>query len=274
MLIDYWLSEATRYIRFAPDRKAVQNELRAHYDDRVEALLARGMSGSEAKKAALAGMGDPNDIAAELGRIHAPWWGYLWKASRWAVVIAAVWLAFALYAAMEDPPSYRTPEIPARPGESYTYTTAASNTRTVDVLAAWEPEGSVKLGSYRLSAPMAWVEHWTYTPAEEEPRDVYRLMVYLKSSTWRLWEPSSGDQWMILNHTVTDSDGRRYLRENQEPDNNLFCSTYDGGPATVWYEVVLELDAPEDIPDWLDIPIGYGGDVLHLDLANEEVTVP
>lgn len=276
MNIRYWLDRATKEIRFAPDRKAVREELHAHYEDRLEAGLARGLAEYDAKKAAVAGMGDPDELARELGRIHTPWWGYLWRASQWALVIAAVWLLLSFYGNREDilTPGYYTPAIPAQPGDSYTYTTAADTTRTVDILAAWEPKGSVKLRGYRLSAPVAWAEHWTSAPAGEEPREVYTLMVCLKSSTWRLWEPSGGDQWMILNHAVTDSNGRRYLRENEEPDNNLFCSTYYGGPATVWYEIDLELDAPEDIPAWLDIPVGYSGDVLRLDLVNEEVSIP
>lgn len=276
MNIRYWLDRATKEIRFAPDRKAVREELQAHYEDRLEAGLAQGLAEYDAKKAAVAGMGDPDELAKELGCIHSPWWGYLWQVSRWSLVIAAVWLLFSFYGNREDilTPGYRTPEIPAQPGTSYTYTTAADTTRPVDVLAAWEPEGSVTLRGYRFSIPMAWVEHWTYTPTGEDPREVYRLMVYLKSSTWRLWERSSGDQWMILNHTVTDSNGRRYLRENEEPDNDLFCTTFQGSPTSIWYELYLELDAPDDIPAWLDIPVGYSGDVLHLDLLNEEVSIP
>ena len=102
------------------------------------------------------------------------------------------------------------------------------------------------------------------------------MIIGLKSTVWnwRLWERSSGDQWMILNHTAIDSNGQRYLRENEVPDNNLFCTTYYGGPLSMWYEIDLELDNPEDIPDWVDIPVGYSGDVLHLDLKEGRVTLP
>lgn len=77
-----WLNTATRKIRFGPDRKAVQRELEAHLEDLREA------SGLE-EGAALQAMGDPIEIAEELGRVHRPWLGYLWRASQIALAGAA-----------------------------------------------------------------------------------------------------------------------------------------------------------------------------------------
>ena len=78
-----WLDAATAKIRFSPDRKAVRRELEAHLEDLREA------SGLE-EDAALKAMGDPAGIAEELGRLHRPWWGYLWRTSQVILLLTAV----------------------------------------------------------------------------------------------------------------------------------------------------------------------------------------
>ena len=67
-----WLDTATAKIRFRPDRRAVRRELEAHLEDLREHT---GLT----EQAALEAMGDPGRIAEELGRIHRPWLGYLWR---------------------------------------------------------------------------------------------------------------------------------------------------------------------------------------------------
>lgn len=266
----HWLDRATARIRFAPDRAAVRRELESHIADRIDAAQGQGLDQTDARKAALAAMGDPEEVARELGAIHSPWWGRLWRCSQWLLALTALWLVVTLIGRWDDLwPDDTSPVLPAAAGSDYTYT-LADGEHTVHVLETWEPTGSVTLRGYRLSVPCAWVEQLT----TYEGQPLCRLMVSLESRTWRLWEPASGDQWMLLAHTVTDDQGRRYLRENEAPDRNLFCTTYQSGPAAIWYQLVLELDGPEDIPDRLDIPVGYSGDTLRLDLKNGEVLLP
>lgn len=78
-----WLDMAVAKIRFSPDRKAVRRELAAHLED------LRASSGLE-EDAALQEMGDPEPIAEELGRLHRPWWGYLWRSSQVILLLTAV----------------------------------------------------------------------------------------------------------------------------------------------------------------------------------------
>ena len=78
-----WLDTATAKIRFRPDRRAVRRELEAHLEDLREHT---GLT----EEAALEAMGDPGRIAEELGRIHRPWLGYLWRASQIALAGTAV----------------------------------------------------------------------------------------------------------------------------------------------------------------------------------------
>jgi len=274
----YWLDTAVGRIRFKADREAVRRELEGHLLDRQERYLARGMTETEAAGAAIGDMGDPAEIAEELGRIHSPLWGRLWRLSQWALVIAAACLVFSLSSEagnrLEYGSPYREPYVPGETVGTYTFTNEFGTERTVDMTALWRPKGSVKLGGYRWSAPVAWVERWEHDTPLAGPREALRLVICLKSSTWKLWEASSGDQWMILEHTATDSSGQRYLRENEEPDRNLFCRTYQSGPGAMWYEVDLELEAGAPLPAWVDIPVGFGGHTLRVDLEKGEVMAP
>ena len=78
-----WLDTATKKILFRPDRKAVRRELEAHLEDLREA------SGLD-EEAAAAAMGDPEALAEELGRLHRPWWGYLWRTSQIVLVLTVI----------------------------------------------------------------------------------------------------------------------------------------------------------------------------------------
>jgi len=94
-----WLSAAVGQIRFAPDREAVRQELKEHIEDKKADLLRifPDMTGSEAESRALSEMGDPEEIGTELGKIHKPWLGYLWKATGTLLKVLAAVLAFALF---------------------------------------------------------------------------------------------------------------------------------------------------------------------------------
>lgn len=85
-----WCSAAVERIRFAPDRREVYWELYAHMQDQYEELLTAGASEKEAEQETAAAMGDPEETARQLERIHRPFWGYALRAVRWCLLIAAV----------------------------------------------------------------------------------------------------------------------------------------------------------------------------------------
>lgn len=269
MNANYWLDRATRQIRYAPDRKAVRQELEDHILDRQESYIAQGLGEYEAQQKAVADMGDPNAIAEELGRIHAPWWGYLWKLSRVALVLVVIWFGISAFSHFRQDglPDYYTPFKP-QTGDMFTYASG----KTSRVLSTWELEGSVKLGGYRFSVPVAYLEHmepWTYEDGTNS-EGLYILRIYLRSGTWKLWEPSSLAQDMILAHTATDSRGLQYAY-GMEEGQDYMCYTYEGSPGVGWYEVKLYL--PDgNAPDWVNIPIGCSGDSLRVNLTEGVVT--
>ena len=267
MNAEYWLDTATGKIRFAPDRKAVRQELQDHLEDRMEAGKAKGLSAYEAEQAATAAMGDPAALAAELARVHSPWWGRLWRLSQWALAIALLVTVFSAVPRLWEDIRYdmQDPSFPLSVEEG-------SYTREY-VPEVWDIDGSVDLGHYRFTVSGAWVEEWTVSG--EDPYPVRQLVITLKANTWRFWEPLYASQFMILDNIATNDGSKVYYygadppAEAGEQPLSLFCEAFQRG-ATTWLRV--ELNQTRDmegwsVPDWVDIPVGYGGDVLRVDLS-------
>ena len=82
-----WCNSATVWIRFGPDRRKVSKELLDHLEDHRDALIAQGLSEQEATEKALECMGSPSDISVQLAAVHRPFWGYLLRYSRIAMII-------------------------------------------------------------------------------------------------------------------------------------------------------------------------------------------
>ena len=275
MNADYWLDTATSKIRFAPDRKAVRRELQDHLEDRMEAGKAQGLSPYEAETAATAAMGDPVALAEELGRIHSPWWGRLWRLSQWALAIVLLATVFSAVPRLREYLQYQMydPPFPFSAEEgSYTREYYADYTKEIRVPKVWDIDGSVELGHYRFTVSGAWVEEWTVSG--EDPYPVRQLVITLRADTWRFWEPLSNSQFMILDNMAADDGSKIYYygmdppAEKEEP-LSLFCETFQRG-ATTWLRVELNQTQEIDdwsVPDWVDIPVGYGGDVLRVDLS-------
>lgn len=267
MTSESWLYRATREIRFAPDREAVRQELRGHLADRVEALVEQGRPLPEAEEAAVEAMGDPEAVAAELGRIHAPWWGYLWRASRVVLVLAVVIAVWGMLVQRPDLLGSR-PDLPE--GDVY----ATRYGTEWDVLEMWRPAGTKKLGGYWFRSPMAWLMGGEYASENEagemvEKRSCY-LMVCLRADTWKFWEPCSSGQDMVLENMALDSEGEHYGWDSRDC-RPLFCETWQE-PFTSWYLVWFSLPGPEDVPAWVEVPIGYGGGTVRVDLMAEVIS--
>lgn len=95
--ITAWLDTAVSGIRFSLDRKAVREELEAHMEDKLAGLRRSfpDIPEEEAQERVLAGMGDAEELKHSLAKVHKPWPGWLWFASKIALGIL---LAFALMA--------------------------------------------------------------------------------------------------------------------------------------------------------------------------------
>lgn len=271
MFAEHWLYLATAEIRFPPDREAVRQELRDHIADKTDAYVEKGLTLRAAEDAAVADMGDPEAIAPELGRLHRPWWGYFWRASRVALILAAFFAAFGIVSNRLSLYPVSRPDLPE---QADAYVTRYGVEKSV--MEKWRPKGSKNLGGYRFTAPLAWVEQWEV--AYEDPDGTMvrlepcQLAVCLRADTWKFWEPSSSSQFMILDNTVTDSLGNQYVYDGERTDcRTLFCETWQEH-FTTWYVVYLDLPGPENPPEWVEIPVGYGGDRMRVDLTREAVS--
>lgn len=78
-----WVDAVCEQVRFQPDRKGIEKELRIHYEDHVNDLLRLGRARELAEERALAAMGNAQEVGRALDRVHKPWLGWLWEASRW-----------------------------------------------------------------------------------------------------------------------------------------------------------------------------------------------
>lgn len=88
-----WCLEATKLIKFPPDREAVQEELEQHLIDKQEDLRQQGIPEEEIEALAIAAMGSAEEIAPQLAAIHRPFWGYAYRVIR---IILAIGLSFLL----------------------------------------------------------------------------------------------------------------------------------------------------------------------------------
>ena len=188
-----WLNEATKKIHFGPDREAVRRELEEHLLDRQERYLARGMAEDEAAKAAVADMGDPETLAVELGRIHSPWWGWLWQASRALLALAAaVFLMTYLITqtGFGDWPGQRLYEYITWEGSSHFTGEALLERRQ------YAPERTGKAGAYTLKAEGITLD----TVVKAAP---FRVLYIDMTITRPLWAQPCAFSDAI--HTVSDS---------------------------------------------------------------------
>lgn len=245
MDIKDWLDRATEKIGFDPDRAAVRRELEDHLQDRQERYAAKGLSPEEAEAASLADMGDPADIAEELGKLHRPLWGYLWTFSKlllgFALILAIIgvfvsWDGYRL--AMENKSGHLY--------EGYYDFTVVSKQRL---------PGSVTVGHYTVSASAILLE-----PAEGGEQ---LLCLSLRFLPHMIWERVNLDYLRreFFDHGVTNSGGRQYCMENGWMKNL-------GIVRSGIFDYLEFFIRPEDgrLPEWVDIPLGKSDYTLRVDL--------
>ena len=85
----------TRQLRCRWEAPSVRQELSDHIQDHMDALLSGGMGREEAEEAAVAAMGDPEELGRALDALHTPWPWRLYHAFR-AAAVALLVLAFCL----------------------------------------------------------------------------------------------------------------------------------------------------------------------------------
>ena len=85
-----WVNAVCQEVRFRPDRRSIEFELRDHYEDHVQDLLRLGRSRETAEQRALEAMGNAQEVGWALDKIHKPWLGWLWEVSRCLALVLTV----------------------------------------------------------------------------------------------------------------------------------------------------------------------------------------
>lgn len=199
-----WLDTATSGIRFGLDRKEVRAELEGHIEDKMADLrrIFPDIPHDEARDRALSSMGDPEELKVQLAKVHRPWQGWLWTASRWMFcILLLVSSVMGMAGSSVEEGSLR----------------GSTNYGTVHRIQGGE---KAELGQYTFQI--------TGAACLEYPDRAAELQVALRASSPRFWERID-PRAIADNVTVVGPDGTRYAA-----DSNKY---YDGlkkpGP-TVW----------------------------------------
>ena len=185
-----WIRRAAGGIRFGPDRRDAEQELREHIADRAGTLVrVRGLDPEEAETEALKRMGDADVLRQELSAVHRPLWGYLWRLSqvllRTELAITVILILGLVLLASRDW------EI----GDA--------------VFGDWDGRsGRVALASeYSPSEEKAEVDGWTITMERAGRKEDGTLHMDLKSFCWKPWLKFARFTQRL---TAVDSQGRIY----------------------------------------------------------------
>lgn len=234
MSMSKWLEQATSKIEFTPDREAVRRELADHLQDRQSRYAARGLPPEEAEAAAVADMGDPVEVAEELGKLHAPWWGYLWRVSQWALGLSVFALIFTLL--------WNSAELANRfpiQKDSHLWEIGpeppAVELRTLP--------GRVKVGTYTVSV----------STTSLELSDGERLFLSLRFVPLIPWEPLDSSRLLynaVEQIVLTDDSNRLYSMGDGSMGDIAAVGT---GPVRSLEFCLHVEDGP---PMWVDIPLG------------------
>ena len=223
-----WCRTVVEQIRFKPDRWAVRQELAAHMEDRRAALERLGYDRGLATERTLQAMGDPEAVGKALDQAHKPALGWLWEASRGAVLLMVVLLLGNIAFSGYSWPSLRDWALFASQEESAYWDADA---RDLPCPAPFEA------GAYTIT-----VERTEYVAAED---GWGYLHLDLTCSTDQFWLEGP-DLWGTLE--AEDSNGA-WLRVYGSKDNGSH------GLYRQWIQVEGILNSPE----WIEIRHSIGG---------------
>ena len=222
---DQWLDTAVSGIRFHLDRKRVRRELEGHLEDKKADLrrIFPDIPEAEAQSRALAAMGDPEELKTALAKVHKPWLGWLWTASRYLLCLVLLVNLLIGYSN-----SGNIEEGSIRGSTSY---------GTVHRIRGGE---KAELGQYTFQI--------TGAACLEYPDREDELQVVLRASSPRFWERIN-PRAIVDNVTVVGPDGTRYAADSnkyheglKKPDPAVWANMFSEG-GVGWREVAFFLPA-------------------------------
>lgn len=266
-----WCELAASYIRFPPDRPAVEQELLEHLQDKVDDFMEHGMPQAEAERRAVQEMGKPQETGLLLRQIHKPYLGWIWTGTKWLVrsllLVVVVWAIVWLFNVNDSEELYF---VSYDPFDASHY---ESETVSSDRVFYSEPWVRDKSDGYHFTVRK--VAYWEGTYLNEFGRqgESNRFGVLLKVTNFKPWAGYSDiPRWF---HAV-DSLGNYYYSDEEYVWSNEPSLSGNGtqtGPFTytwyLWANNYVSQDA-----EWIELRYDRDGrDVcLRIDLTGGEDT--
>lgn len=162
-----WVNAVCQEVRFRPDRRSIELELRDHYEDHVRDILRLGRPRELAEQRALEAMGNPQEVGRALDKVHKPWLGWLWEVSRVLVLSLALLLAWKGWEI-----DYDSRNLTDRTLDQLAWSVPASASHAAtDYLDLWLAHGE----------PEVYQEPDTEVPAPEETRVQVPLTLWVET---------------------------------------------------------------------------------------------
>lgn len=204
-----WSYEASRYIRFKPDRDQVYQELLSHLYDKANDYEASGMKREAAMLATIEAMGDATELGLIMRKIHKPYLGYLWRLSKVLLILSILWISIVCikvggFGNMVD-------EL--KPQKDYWEENREyyEMDSSYELIADISPNCEATIEAYQLSVPKAL--HWRLTyeyEGKQYQEEIFRFIINAKHSPF-LDAPSG-----ILDHlTAIDNLGNYYANVSE-----------------------------------------------------------
>ncbi len=257
-----WSKLALRRIWLPKERERVRAELEDHYLDRLEDYQAQGLSKDDAKKKAVACLGDPDETAELLGRVHQPWLTVLVSAARVLIVLLAMALLICFaerYLSLRPLRSLDTREIAdaGRWGSENTERTVIARRKGISA-------DSVSFGPFEVSVEAAGFHRdrlvtrdARYGSSEVSMETECAVVLRYKAAPWLRMHPDVVDRVV----RVEDSTGRSYhsvvnLKDRQWGEGSFF--QYTGRVRPNSFASVFYFDNMGETPDWMDFYLEQG----------------
>lgn len=261
--IYHWSHEASRYIRFKPDREQVYQELLAHLFDKANDFENDGMKREEAMRSAIEAMGDATELGLMMRKIHRPYLGYLWRFTQ--VLLAFSILLIFFVSKQVGGIGNMIEEL--KPQKDYWEENRDqyNNYNEYTLIADLTPTCEATIEGYQLSVPN--VLHWKVEYEVEDKLygdDVFKFILKAKHSPFL-----DAPRGIIERLTAIDNlgnfytDVRRYGREPSIVGNltveRLFSSQFE-----VWVNNL----APE--AEWIELQYDFLGRSFRLRIPTVE----
>lgn len=243
-----WCSIAVSEILFLPDRNRVFKELADHMDDHYEHLLSEGCDEATAQKRTLEAMGSATEVAAQLGKIHRPFWGYFLQITRrlLLILLAVTVIPLSIYLYNFVSTSYEQPSYGRFDPYQDTYLSDAIGTTQQVMYKTLSQQASCR--DYKLTLKEAvWTKTQLFSPAMEK-NDLY-FRIEIKNPLPWAEDPD------ILEHIWgRDSNGKIYYpyASGHPDEGHLNGWIYHTGPSTWLLDMQVYHFAPENAK-WIEI---------------------